>query len=355
MYRKIFIPIDNSQYSNYCIDIGVSIAEKLGSQLIGSHVYSAALHDRRFKDMEGGLPEHYQQEERLKKSRMVHNSLIEDGLRLISDAYMDVFEKKCVEAKISFNRKLMEGKNWFELTKDIQNNKYDLVIIGILGLGAVNPIRKLAPFRDKSLTGLERGFPSNGVNGNLIGSVCERVVRRVRTDVLVIKNSRHISERIVVAIDGSNHSFLAFDRALILGKIFNLEIEAISVYDPHFHRKAFKGLVGVLSEEAGKKFKFKEQEKLHDHVIDDGLKKIYQGYLNKAAERGNKQGFEVKTTLLAGKPYHEIYGYLESDPLSLLVISRYGAHQVEEPEIGNTAENLLRLSTCNVLMTYSSF
>jgi nucleotide-binding universal stress UspA family protein len=329
MYRKIFIPIDNSQYSNYCIDMGISFAKRASSQLVGSHVYTASLHDRRFRDMEGGLPEHYQQEERLKKSRMVHNSLIEDGLRLISDAYMDVFEKKCVEAGISFNRKLMEGKNWLELTKEVQSDKYDLVIIGILGLGAVD--------------------------GNLIGSVCERVVRRVSTDVLVLKNSGFTSGRIVVAIDGSNHSFSAFDKAVAVGKLFNLEIEAISVYDPYFHRKAFEGLVGVLSEEAGKKFKFKEQEKLHDNIIDTGLEKIYQEYLDRAAERGNKDGFEVKTTLLAGKPYYEIYRYLETAPPSLLVMSRYGAHQAEEPEIGNNAENLLRLAPCNVLMTYSSY
>lgn len=329
MYKNILIPIDNSMYSNYCIDIGISIAGKFGSRLVGSHVYSAALHDKRFRDMEEGLPEHYQEEERLRKSRKIHDSLIGDGLRQISDAYLDSFEKKCVEAGISFNRKLMEGKNWYELIKDIRNNRYDLIIMGILGLGAVN--------------------------SSLIGSVCERVVRKITTDVLVVKNSSSISKRIVAAIDGSEHSFSAFGKALAIGRLFNLKIEVVSVYDPHFHRIAFKGLAGVLSEEAGEKFKFKDQEKLHDHVIDGGLKKIYQGYLDKASVIGNKEGVDVKTILLAGKAYDEIYKYLKADPASLLVISRFGAHQAEEPIIGNTAENLLRLSPCNVLMPYSSF
>ncbi len=328
MYEKIFIPIDNSEYSSFCVDMGISLAKRVGSLLIGSHVYTARLHDQRFRDMEDGLPGHYQQEERLKKSRMVHNSLIEDGLRLISDSYLDVFEKKCVETGIQFNRKLMEGKNWLELTKEVRRSKYDLVIIGALGLGAVN--------------------------GNLIGGVCERVVRRVGIDVLVLKNGMSISERIIVAIDGSNHSFLAFDKAVAMARLFDLKIEAISVYDPYFHRRAFEGLVGVLSEEAGKKFKFKEQEKLHDNIIDAGLKKIYQGYLEKAAKRGSQEGFEVKTTLLTGKPYYELSRYLEEVSTSLLVIGRYGAHQVEEQEIGNNAENLLRLAPCNVLLTYSS-
>jgi nucleotide-binding universal stress UspA family protein len=325
MYKHIYVPVDNSQYSNNSIDLGVFIAAKMGSIVTGSHVYSANLHDRRFKDMEGGLPQPYRAEERLNRSRKVHNSLIADGLRLISNAYLDVFEKKCVEKAVSCSRKLLEGKNWFELVKDARNSRYDLVVIGVKGLGAVN--------------------------GSFIGSVCERVVRNVGTDVLVVKNNRAIDARVVVAIDGSNRSFLALDKAFELAAIFSVEVEAISVFDPNFHTVAFKSLVGVLSREAGEKFKFKEQEKLHDEVIDKGLKKVYQQYLDRASERGKERGVHVKTTLLAGKPFHEICKYLEADPPSLLVMSRYGAHQAEEPQLGNTAENILRLSRCNVLIT----
>jgi nucleotide-binding universal stress UspA family protein len=325
MYKHIYVPVDNSPYSNNSINVGVSIAEKMGSHMTGAHVYTATLHDRRFKDMEGGLPEQYRAEERLNRSRKVHNSLITDGLRLISDAYLDVFEKKCGQRDVSCSRKLLEGKNWFELVKDVRDSRYDLIVIGIKGLGAVN--------------------------GSFIGSVCERVVRNVNTDVLVVKNDRTIESRIVVAIDGSNRSFLALDRAVELGTIFRADVEAVSVFDPYFHTVAFKGLVGVLSREAGEKFKFKEQEKMHDEVIDKGLKKVYQQHLDMAAERGRQREVHIKTTLLAGKPFHEICKYLESKPASLLVISRYGAHQAEEPQLGNTAENLLRLASCNLLIT----
>jgi len=328
MYKKIFIPIDNSKYSRYCTDIGVSLASKLGSELTGSHVYSANLHDKRFRDMEVGLPGHYQEEERLRKSRKVHDSLIGDGLRMISDAYLESFKKGCQEAAVPFSCKMMEGKNWWELVKDIRNSHYDLVIIGILGLGAMN--------------------------GNLIGSVCERLTRKVDTDVLVIKNSSPLADRIVVAIDGSAHSFSAYKKALDLSKQFHLKIEVVSAYDPYFHRRAFQALVGVLSDEAGKMFRFKDQEKLHDEIIDDGLGKIYQGYLDQAVRMGLDEGIEVKSTLLAGKAYDEIEKYLEKEPPSLLVVSRFGAHKTDEQDIGNTAENLLRLAPCNLLITGSS-
>lgn len=325
MYKKILIPIDNSKYSHYCTDIGIALAQRFGSELTGSHVYSAGLHDRRFRDMEVGLPGHYQEEERLRRSRKVHDSLIGDGLRLISDAYLDSFKKDCVQAGIQFRSRLMEGKNWLELVKDVRCTGYDLVIMGILGLGAVN--------------------------GNLIGGVCERVVRKVNTDVLAIKNNAPLSGKIVAALDGSEHSFSALRSAIALSKRFDLKLEAVSVYDPHFHRRAFQALVGVLSDEAGKMFKFREQEKLHDEVIDDGLGKIYQGHLDRAGEEGSREGVEVKTALLAGKAYTEICKYLQKDPPFLLAVSRIGAHQTEEMDIGNTAENLLRLAPCNVLLT----
>ncbi len=325
MYKDILIPVDNSKHSNYCIEMGVAIAGKTGAQLTGNHIYSERLHDKRFRDMEAGLPGHYQQEERLQESRKVHGSLIGKGLRLISDAYLDVFEKRCVEAGVSCSRKLIEGKNWFQIVQDVRDSRYDLLIMGILGLGAVN--------------------------GDLIGSVCERVVRRVDTDVLVVKNNSSLAGRIVVGIDGSTHSFAALDKALEFGEHFDLKVEAVAVYDPHFHSKAFQGLAGVLSEEAGKMFKFKEQEKLHDEVIDSGLGKIYKGYLDQAAKVGEKKGVEIKTTLLAGKSYHEIQKFLQADPPSLLIISRFGAHQAEEAVIGNTTANLLHLAPCNMLIT----
>ncbi len=98
-------------------------------------------------------------------------------------------------------------------------------------------------------------------------------------------------------------------------------------------------------------FKFNEQQKLHDEIIDDGLGKIYQEYLHSAYLAGQKEGLEVGTVLLTGKAYPEICKYLEKDPPSLLVAGRFGAHQTEETDIGNTAENIFRLAPCNVLLT----
>ncbi len=324
MFKNITIPVDNSEISNNCIDIGVSLAKKFDSKLIGSHVYAANLHYKRFTDLESGLPEEFQEEKELQRQRDLHDVLIGKGLEMISDSYLDVFKEKCNKGSVAFDSKLIEGKNYLEIVNDVKDSNYDLVIIGITGLGAVE--------------------------GNLIGTVCERVVRRIDTDVLVVKNDKPIHGKIVVAVDGSGTSLRGVKMASILGKTYGTTIELVSAFDPEYHRVAFKGIADVLSEEAGKIFKFEEQEQLHEDIIDNGMAKLYQSHLDDAKEAIKDCGVEVTTTLLEGKPFYSILKYIKDNPPSLMIVGRTGIHDTGELDIGGATENLLRLADCNLII-----
>src|SRR3989339_638105 len=133
MYKKIFVAIDNSCHSNHCIDLGIKLSKKFNSLLVGCHVYDASLHQRRFRDMEKGLPPQYQGENVLKRQRDLHTSLINLGLKLISESYLDVFRNKCKEADVSHECLLLEGKNYYEIIKEVQKNYCDLVVLGSQG------------------------------------------------------------------------------------------------------------------------------------------------------------------------------------------------------------------------------
>jgi nucleotide-binding universal stress UspA family protein len=329
LYKKIFIPIDNSKYSNYCSELGISIAKEFSSELIGGHVYAANLHHERFREMESGLPEKYRDGKELKKQRKLHNTLIGRGLRMISNSYLDSLDKRCRAEGVRFTRNIQEGKNYLELVKDINNKDYDLVIIGIRGLGETN--------------------------GNLIGSVCERVVRRINTDVLVVKNDKLLNGngRIIVAVDGSEQSFAGVKAASFLAKTYGMNIEAISAFDHHYHLVAFAGISNVLSEEMGEVFKSEEQEKLHEDVIDKGLEKIYQDHLENAARIAKNMGIGIKTTILQGKPYDQILKHTERENPALLIIGRTGIHSVNGLDMGSATENIIRMAKCNILITNS--
>src|SRR5437867_3006043 len=137
MYKTIYVPVDNSDYSNLALDVGVSLAKTFGAKLVGSHVYAAKLHDKRFKQMEAGLPEEYHDENELERQRQIHDSLITRGLQIITDSYLDIVDKKAAEANIPVERRSLEGRNFKVLVEDINTNAYDLVIMGALGVGAV--------------------------------------------------------------------------------------------------------------------------------------------------------------------------------------------------------------------------
>lgn len=323
MYKSIVIPLDNSDYSNSAADLGLRIAKDFGSTITFSHVYAARLHDDRFRQMESGLPPKYQEEKEMQRQREVHDSLITKGLQVISDSYLDVFEKRCVEAGISYKRKVLEGKNYLEIVKDVKENSYDLVVMGALGLGVVDT--------------------------STIGSVCERVMRRINTDLMIARDNR-LDGRYVVGIDGSPNSFGGLISAIALSRFTGAEVEAVAAFDPDYHYTAFKSIAGVLSEEAGKIFKFKEQEKLHEEIIDKGLAKIYQDHLDRASVLAKKEGVTIKTTLLSGKPYDQIIKYVEKTKPSLLVMGRVGVHAAPGLDIGSNTENCVRSAKCNILI-----
>ena len=326
MYKNILIPLDNSHYSNSAADLGLRMAKDFGSTLTFSHVYAARLHDDRFRQMESGLPPKYQEEKELQRQREVHDSLITKGLQVISDSYLDVFEKRCIEAAISYKRKVLEGKNYIEIVKDVNENGYDLVAMGALGLGIVGT--------------------------STIGSVCERVMRRITADLLIARDER-MDGRYIVGIDGSPNSYGGLMSAIALSRFTGAEIEAVAAFDPDFHYTAFKSIAGVLSEEAGKMFKFQEQEKLHEEIIDKGLAKTYQDHLDKASVLAGKKGVTIKTTLLSGKPYDQIIKYVEKTRPSLLVMGRVGVHAAPGLDIGSNTENCARSVKCNIMIVSS--
>ena len=105
MYKTIYVPVDNSDHSNMAVELGVQFAKVFGSKMVGSHVYAAKMHDKRFKQMEAGLPEEYHDEKELDRQRQIHDSLITRGLQIITDSYLDYVGEKCDEANIPLERR----------------------------------------------------------------------------------------------------------------------------------------------------------------------------------------------------------------------------------------------------------
>lgn len=324
MYARILVPIDNSRHSDEALRIAARLGLRLASTVVGFHVYAARLHEDRFLQMESGLPDRYREPAELVRQRSVHESLIADGLRLISHSYLDHAQQICCEAGLPIERRLAEGKNYVETIREAEAGDYGLVVMGVLGLGA----------RRRSL----------------IGGVTERVLRRCPVDFLLVRKTPAEGNGLMVSLDGSANSFKALSVALALGKALGEPVEAVSVFDPHFHIAAFRSIAKVLSKEAGRVFRFDEQQKLHEEIIDAGLEKLYRGHLETAARLAEGANTPLKTTLLEGKPFQRVLDHAESEKPSLLLAGRFGLHRTELSDIGSTSENLARLARCSVLV-----
>jgi nucleotide-binding universal stress UspA family protein len=333
MFRSIYVPVDNSDYSNRAIDLAVELGRAFGATLTGCHVYAARLHDYRFKQMEYTLPEEYRDEHELERQRKIHDSLIAMGLQLISDSYLEVMRKKVEAAGLRFEPRMMDGKHYKALIDDVRGKAYDLVVMGALGLGAV---------RDSQL-----------------GSVTERFVRRVPVDTLVVRSVAPPEGQqgaIVVGLDGSPQSFYGLKVGIALAKALRRPLHALAVYDPYLHYAMFNGIVGVLTEQASKVFRFKEQEQLHEEIIDTGLAKIYQSHLEIGKKLAAEEGVDLGITLLDGKCFEKVLQFCRKEQPALLIVGRIGVHSDEaEADLGSNAENLLRLAPCNVLLVAGKY
>ncbi len=330
-YRAILLAVDSSDHSNRATEDGIKLGKLYQAGMTASHVYAAQMHDMRFKQMEGGLPEQFKEENELERQRDIHDSLITRGLSIITDSYLIQAQTACEQYQLKFSGRSLEGKNYRVLVNEANNGQYDLLVMGALGLGAIP--------------------------GSTIGTVCERATRRCAIDSLIIKQPQHsISDGpLVAAIDGSKQSYAALLTAFNLARAWQTPLHVVSAFDPDYHYVAFNRIANVLSDEAGQVFRFKEQEQLHEEIIDDGLAKIYQGHLDVAQQLAEDFAINIETHLLTGKPHHAIEQYLRKISASLLLMGKTGIHCDDELDIGGNTENLLRNSPCALLLTQRQY
>jgi nucleotide-binding universal stress UspA family protein len=326
LYSKAVIPTDNSELCHAGIHWGVEFARAWGTVLVGNHVYAARLHDDRFRQLEVGLPARFQTDQEIARQRKIHDKLIETGLILISDSFLDVLDKRGEDHDIQIERKLMEGIHYEQLAKDINSSDYDLVIMGAHGIGQVKR--------------------------SLIGQVTARVARLIATDMLIMKEQDRSLQggKILVCVDSSAYCFVALRKALRLAQTFGATVHCVSAFDPFYHYAAFNNIRHVLSYQAGKVFKFEEQEELHNNIIDRGLKKVCEANLMRAEKVAADEGVPITTEVLVGKPFAKITDVCERDDYDLVIIGRWGAHHVEGADMGSNTDNLLRLVPANLLI-----
>ncbi|HVH67304.1 MAG TPA: universal stress protein [Gemmatimonadales bacterium] len=379
VYREIFVPVDNSPHSDWAVDRAMELCRQSGGRITGNHVYAARLHDVRFRQLETGLPARFQTPEEIKKQRKIHDKLIEKGLQLIADSFLDQLGKRCETAGVRLTRQLLEGINYEEIVNEVNRGAGRLPgLIGFdldraSGYDGGEKVRSdvkvgengrlVAEDEDGAArlvgaSGRQYDLLAIGAHGlgrqpySQLGGVVARVLRGVEKDVLLVRDDRSLAGgRYLVCVDGSSYSYRAMRAALELAQAFGGSLYVCSAFDVEYHHVVFHNIKDVLSYQASKVFKFEEQEELHNNIIDKGLLKLCQANLKRAEVMAQEfPDVSIKPQILVGKPFQVIMQWAEEIKPSLLVLARHGAHRIEGTQLGSQAENLVRLATCNVLL-----
>jgi nucleotide-binding universal stress UspA family protein len=378
--REVFVPVDNSPHSGWAVDRAIELCRASGGRITGNHVYAARLHDVRFRQLETGLPARFQTTEEIKRQRKIHDKLIEKGLQLIADSFLDVFGARCTDAEVPFTRQLLEGINYEEIVNEVNRGAGRLP--GLIGFDANRAAgydgaervrtdvqlgddgRIVAEEEDEAArlagtSGRQYDVVVIGAHGlgrqpySQLGGVVARALRSIERDILLVRDELPLTGgRFMVCVDGSSYSYKAMRDALELARAFGGSLYVCSAFDVEYHHVVFGNIKDVLSVQASKVFKFEEQEELHNNIIDKGLLKLCQANLKRAEVMAQEfPDVAITTQILVGKPFQVVMQWAEEVKPSLLVLARHGAHRIEGTALGSQAENLVRLAPCSVLLT----
>lgn len=147
MFKKILVPVDGSAASTAAIKAAGRIAEKFEAEIMIFHVMQLPSPMEIFETYSGKMGEiYFQIKERVEKY----------GERVIQSAV-----KECSAFKVNFKEKAIWGEAASEIIQEALLGKYDLVVIGSRGL--------------------------DDIEDWLLGSVSQRVVRRSKCPVMVIR------------------------------------------------------------------------------------------------------------------------------------------------------------------------
>ncbi len=379
MYREVLVPVDNSAHSDLAVDRAVEICKLSQGRITATHVYAARLHDVRFRQLEVGLPAQFQEPQEIRRQRKIHDKLIEKGLQLISDSFLDEVDKKAKAAGVDLTRQLLEGINFEEIANEANKGAGQLPsLIGFdpniadkydggenvrsdVQVGDDGRIIAEDEEHDEKLAGKsERDYDLVAIGAygigrqaySRIGGVAWRALRKIEKDILVVRDERPIEGgSIMVCIDGSAYSYKCMRMALEMASEYDCKLFVGSAFDVEYHHAVFNNIKDVLSVQASKVFKFEEQEELHNNIIDKGLLRLCKANVKRAMVMASEYpDLEIETQILVGKPFQVILQWAEEENPSLLVLARHGSHRIEGTEIGSQAEEVVRAAEVNTLL-----
>jgi nucleotide-binding universal stress UspA family protein len=154
-------------------------------------------------------------------------------------------------------------------------------------------------------------------------------------------------EKILVPLDGSDHSFKALDAAIEIAKRFTGKITLVHVYrvsatvDVNYEASHEPGVPGT----GVPVMTASEVSRLDRYASETG-----NSILSEGKRRVNAEKVEAETTLRQGHVVEEISRIVEEGKFGLLVIGARGISHFREMLLGSVTESLMHHVSCPILV-----
>ena len=210
--------------------------------------------------------------------------------------------------------RLMEGGVRERLLQAAEEWKADLIVLGARGLG--------------------------GVERALLGSVSLSVARDARCAVMIVKGAAKALQRVVVGLDGSEHSRHALSFMASLPLAADTELLLVGVAETTHLPRSAPTLVA-------------DQLRAFIAEIDEEEKTRKQQILVDAENTINRRG-RVQLRSVVGNPPDEIVAVAKATGAQLIVLGSRGLGRLQRLVLGSVSESVLLQSECTVMITTRS-
>jgi len=150
--------------------------------------------------------------------------------------------------------------------------------------------------------------------------------------------------KILVPLDGSEHSMRALDIALQLAKKFNSKITLIHVYSVSVRPI-------VVPEPATFVPTIPTMAPTEYSRVAEAIRKAGAKILTEGAEKAKAEGIEVDTILREGHAVQEIVRTAQEGKFDLIVMGARGLSRIKEIILGSVSDGVIRNAPCPVLVT----
>ncbi len=268
--EKILLATDRSEFSEGAVREAINFANKCASRL---YVVSALEANPEYETIGASV---YEKEE-------------QEAVR-----YLETVKARATQEGLYYCEiDLLYGREPYRLIVDeAAERKIDMIVIGRRG--------------------------RSGLMKALMGGVAAKVIGHAPCKVLVVPRAARIECRnILVATDGSEHSYEAATEAIGIAKRCGSNVIAVSA------------------------------------IHSDGELVEARVHVNRVVEMAHQEDVPVSVSIPTGRPYHAIVETAGGRGVDLIVMGSHGRTSLKSLFMGSTAERVIGLANCAVLVARS--